>query len=174
MSTGRAEQFRTETPFLPQPLAGDVLEAVTRPFQTLEEGECQHARLTTLRNQVAAAVDTVDLAISQNHADYLGGRRSWSYDTSVEVKTRLRILKRQHQHLQDALGHCNRRLKRLRQEQLEQQRATLTPDVTRAQAFVQVATRFLAQETLTMLWELVETQQQARKALREGTCGQRQ
>jgi hypothetical protein len=157
MSHDRDVQFHTETPYLPQPLAWDVIETLTQPVETIAEAEARHARISTFRHQVAAAIDTIELAIAQNHADYLGGRKSWSYDTRIEVDARVKILKRQRQHLQDAYGQCNRRLKRMQQEALEQQRVP-PADMTRAHLFVQVATQFLAPETITMLWELVENQ----------------
>ena len=159
MSTSRSAQFQTETPFLPQPIAGDVLDAVTRPFETIGEGDTQYARLTTLRTQLMAAIDTIELAISSNHADYLGGRRCWSYETRIEVDTRLRILKRQLQHLAEACGRCNRRLKRLQHEADEvAYHAQTAPDHARSLAFVQVAQQFLDPATLVMLWEIVDTQ----------------
>jgi hypothetical protein len=156
MATDRKAQFQTETPFLPEPLQGDVLEAAVRPAATLADAEAQQAHLAALRIQLSAAVDTVDLAIANNHADYLGGRRCWSYETSNEVKLRLRILKRQMQQLQDAYGRCNRRIKHLEHVEAHQPREDANPNGTRALRFVQAAEVLLDAETVAMLWEMVE------------------
>jgi hypothetical protein len=159
MSADRDIQFHTETPFLPLPIAGDVLELLTRPWTTLAGGEARAARISAYRAQVGAAIDTIELAISANHADYLGGRWSWSYETRIEVETRLKSLKRQRQHLQEALGHCNRRIKRLTHEQHMALRAPGVPDAARALRFVQIAQQVLDPDTLAMIWDAVEHQQ---------------
>ena len=158
MPTSRDEQFRTETPFLPQPLAGDVLATVVQPCTTLQEAEQQVVQLSAFRQQISAAADTVELAISQNHADYLGGRHCWSYETTLEVRQRLRILKRQRQHLQEAFGACNRRIKELQHQQRQQAVMEKPPEVVRALRFVQMAQVLLAPETVALLWDLVDNQ----------------
>lgn len=155
----RSAQFTTETPFLPQPLAPDVLEDVVRPVTTLAEAEAQAARLSDYRQQIAAAIDTVELALNQNHANYVGGRRSWSYETSNEVKARVRILKRQRQHLQEAFGACNRWIKRWHHEHGNRREEGTADAHGRALAFVRAAEVLLDGATLRMLWELVDTAQ---------------
>ena len=156
MPSKRSLPYHTETPFLPQPLAGDVLASLVVSVVTIEEGEALRERLALFRHQVSSAIDTIELSISQNHADYLAGRRSWSYDTRIEIETRLRILKRQRQHLQEAFGQCNRRLKHLLHMQQEVPSPLKTPASARAVAFVQAATRLLDASTIAMLWEIVE------------------
>lgn len=146
------------TPFLPKPLAGDVLAALSGPFATIDAGEARHARLGALREQVSAAIDTIDLAIATNHADYLAGRPCWTYEISIEVKERLRVLKRQRQHLQDAMGQCARRVRRLQYDADHAARDTPPREAQRAQAFVAVAQQVLAPETLALLWEVVDKQ----------------
>ena len=39
MPTNRPLQFHTETPFLPQPIAGDVLASLVGPVATIAEGK---------------------------------------------------------------------------------------------------------------------------------------
>ncbi len=45
-------------PFLPRPISEDVLAALMLAGTTLEEAEAQRARLTALRAQNSAAIDT--------------------------------------------------------------------------------------------------------------------
>lgn len=159
MPEDRSAQFRTQTPFLPQPLAASVLDELVAPFETVAAGEAQHTRIGTFLTQLMAAIDTVDLAINQNHANYLAGRGSWSYDTRIEIETRLRILKRQRQQVQEAYGRCNRRLKQLAHNQHHASTAKDTPETIRALAFVEAATQMLAPETVRLIWEIVEHRQ---------------
>ena len=132
------------------------MTSLVGPVATIAEGEALRERLALFRQQTSSAIDTIELSISQNHADYLAGRRSWSYDTRIEIETRVRILKRQRQHLQEAFGQCNRRLKHLLHMQQEGPGTQKTPASARAVAFVQAATRLLDASTIAMLWEIVE------------------
>ncbi len=104
----------------------------------------------------------LDLACSQNHANYLGGRSCWAYEVRIELDTRLRILKRQRQQLQEAFGQVNRRLRSLDFDHRTQRRTSPpSPDISRARLFVEAAEQLLEPTTIRLLWELVDERHEA-------------
>ena len=143
-------------PHFPQPLAAQVLAALATPPTTPDALAAQHAAVCLYREQVSVAIDTIELAIQQNHANFLAGRWCWSYETRIEAEALLKTLRRQRQHLQEVFGRVNRQLKRQDHPPRTQVvQGPLAPD-THAQRFVEAAKALLDAETYAMLWEFAQ------------------
>lgn len=152
----------TETPMprLPRPLATALMAEVGQTPTTLAAAEAQQTQIQGLRTQVSLAVETLTEALRQNHANFLAGRPTWSYDVCNQMEQRCKTLKRQRQYLQDAFGACNRALHRMRHELTRSQPRTEDKPTPRAVRFVRAAELLLDQETLAKLWEVVDWQEE--------------
>lgn len=137
---------------LPAPLSPGAMRHLYDPAPTLDDVTHRQSLLLQRRDQVAAAIDQLDLAIQQNHADFLAHRASWTYDQRIAVDARVRILRRQRQTLQELYGQNNRVLRTLQRAQMETPPPSVSVvDVSFERQFVEVARRLLHPDTYQLL-----------------------
>ena len=140
-------------PFFPAPLTPEVLATLTIPVHTFAEAEDQQGRISAFRDQVSAEIDDIETQIQHNHADYLGGRPSWSYEDRIQTEALLKHLRRQRQHLQELFGRANRRVRHL---EAAERGTPKNENMTVATAFVNAAEQLLDPETFALLMDLAK------------------
>jgi hypothetical protein len=107
----------------------------------------------SVRQEIAATIDTLKIAVHKNHANFLAGRSCWSYEYRILIEERTKICQRQRQHIQEIYGRLNRHLKHLNHVDNEAafQAKIAQQDDNFYQRFHRLAQHLLAPETFALL-----------------------
>ena len=139
--------------YFPAPLTPEALATLAMPVVALTEALDQQGRVSALRDQVSTEIDNIETQIQHNHADYLGGRSSWSYEKRIHIETLLKQLKRQRQRLQEIFGGINRRVRQLQATGSHMPDTMQTNTATR---FMHAAEHLLDPVTFQMIMDLAK------------------